>query len=127
MSAIKISDHTAPEQLTLATYVVGFVLSVLLTLAAFWLVSQHKLTGSAALVAIFGLALLQFCVQVLCFLHLAEDQRPRHKVMAFLFMLLVVIILAGGSLWIMDNLNYHMKAPLTPAQQAKYLHNNEGI
>ena len=110
----------------MATYVVGFLLSVLLTLLAFWLVGRHLISGGAALFAIFGLALIQFCVQVLCFLHLGEDKRPRYKLMAFLFMVLVVVILAGGSLWIMNNLNYHMHI-LTPSQQSKYLHDNEGI
>lgn len=127
MSAIHSADHSTAERTTLATYVVGFVLSGALTLLAFWLVSQGDLSGGSALFVIFTLALIQFSVQVLCFLHLGEDKRPRHKLMAFLFMILVVIILAGGSLWIMANLNYHMRRPLTPAQQAKYLHSNEGI
>ena len=127
MSKVSISEHAADDRLTAATYVVGFILSVLLTLTAFWLVSRQVFSGSTALSIIFGLALLQFCVQVLCFLHLTEERRPRHKVMAFGFMIVVVVILAGGSLWIMNNLNYHMKTPLTPAQQDKYLHDNEGL
>lgn len=127
MSQVKVAEHAAPEHSAMANYVVGFVLSALLTLIAFWLVGGHILSGSPALFAIFGLALLQFCVQVLCFLHLSDEPRPRHKMMAFLFMILVVIILGGGSLWIMNNLNYHMMAPLSPSQQKQYLHNNEGI
>jgi cytochrome o ubiquinol oxidase operon protein cyoD len=127
MSQIRAVESAAPERITLATYVVGFVLSVVLTLLAFWLVSSGRLSGSSALFAIFGLALIQFCVQVLCFLHLGEDKKPRYKLMAFAFMVLVVIILAGGSLWIMDNLNYHMMTPLNPSQQKQYLHDNEGI
>jgi cytochrome o ubiquinol oxidase operon protein cyoD len=127
MSNIHAAEHAAPERTTLATYVVGFMLSVLLTLLAFWLVGSHRISGTPALFAIFGLALIQFCVQVFCFLHIGEERKPRHKLTAFLFMILVVIILAGGSLWIMNNLNYHMLAPLTPQQQTKYLHDNEGI
>jgi cytochrome o ubiquinol oxidase operon protein cyoD len=126
MNKVQAAEVEAPERTTMATYVVGFILSVLLTLIAFWLVGRHMISGGAALFAIFSLALIQFCVQVLCFLHLGEDKRPRYKIMAFLFMVLVVVILAGGSLWIMNNLNYHMRV-LTPAEQTKYLHNNEGI
>jgi cytochrome o ubiquinol oxidase operon protein cyoD len=126
MSKVQAAEVEAAGQATMATYVVGFVLSVLLTLVAFWLVGRHLISGATALFAIFSLALIQFCVQVLCFLHLGEDKRPRYKIMAFLFMVLVVVILAGGSLWIMNNLNYHMHV-LTPSEQAKYLHNNEGI
>ncbi len=127
MSAVRISDHTSRTRLTVATYVVGFVLSVLLSLAAFWLVGRHVLDGGSALFVIFSLALLQFSVQVLCFLHLAEEERPRHKLVAFLFMIVVVLILAGGSVWIMNNLNYHMQPPLSPVQQDRYLRDNEGL
>jgi cytochrome o ubiquinol oxidase operon protein cyoD len=127
MNQVKSAEHNQPEQTTLATYAVGFVLSVILTLIAFWLIGGHHLHGGAGLFAIFSLALLQFSVQVLCFLHLAEERRPRNKLLAFVSMIVVVIILAGGSLWIMNNLDYHMQAPLTPAQQKQYLHNNEGI
>jgi cytochrome o ubiquinol oxidase operon protein cyoD len=127
MSQVHAVEHSAPERTTLATYVVGFILSVLLTLLAFWLIGTHRLHGGAGLFAIFSLALLQFIVQVLCFLHLAEDRRPRYKLLAFVSMVVVVIILAGGSLWIMNNLNYHMMAPLSPSQQKQYLHTNEGL
>jgi cytochrome o ubiquinol oxidase operon protein cyoD len=127
MNAVTAGRGLAKEPNAMATYVVGFVLSVGLTLLAFWLVSSGQVTTFTGLWAIFGLALIQFCVQVLCFLHLGSDRKPRFKLMAFMFMLLVVLILAGGSLWIMDNLNYHMQPPLTPAQQKRYLHDNEGL
>ena len=119
-------DTTPNEEqgMHLSSYVVGFGLSVLLTLLAFGLVTQHLLAGNAALLAIGGLAILQFAVQVLCFLHLAGELKPRLKLMVFGFMLMVVLILVGGSIWIMNNLSYNMQAP---AQQLKYLHQNEGI
>ena len=118
-----IADHQT-ETISRAPYVVGFSLSVILTLISFWIVSKHILTGHAALFVIACLAVLQFVVQVLCFLHLAEERRPRLKLVAFLFMLLIVSIVVVGSLWIMANLNYHM---MTPVEQSKYLHDNEGL
>jgi cytochrome o ubiquinol oxidase operon protein cyoD len=108
MSKAVISDHKAEHNTAMANYVVGFVLSVIFTLIAFTIVTQHWLTGGAALAAIGGLAILQFSVQTLCFLHLGGESKPRNKLMVFLFMLMVVAILVGGSIWIMTNLDYNM-------------------
>lgn len=104
-------------------YANGFLLSVLLTVAAYLLVTQHTLTNHIVIGAIVTLALLQFAVQLLFFLHLGAESRPRWRLVVFAFMLMVVAILVFGSLWIMNNLNYHM----TPQQLNNYLHNQDGI
>ncbi len=93
------------------SYVIGFVLSLGLTLSAYYVVVNGLLTGWGLLWAIIGLAVTQLVVQLLFFLHLGREDRPRWNLMAFLFMLLVLIILVFGSLWIMTNLNYHMVSP----------------
>lgn len=118
------SREAAANEPSRTPYVVGFGLSVILTLAAYLFVTQQVFTGNSGLFVIASLGILQFIVQVLCFLHLAEEQKPRLKLVAFLFMLLVVGIVVLGSLWIMANLNYRM---MVPTEQAKYLHENEGL
>lgn len=118
-----ISDHEAEQRAALSSYVVGFALSVILTLVAFLIVTQHLMSGTAALVAIGLLAILQFTVQTLCFLHLGGESRPRNKLMVFLFMLMVVVILVGGSIWIMNNLNYHMN----PEAVTEYLDDQNSL
>jgi cytochrome o ubiquinol oxidase subunit IV len=95
-------------------YTLGFVLSVGLTLIAYSIVTKHQTSGHLAYshhditIAVMVLAVLQLAVQVLFFLHLGSEARPKWNVTAFLFMLLTVLIIGIGSLWIMDNLNYHM-------------------
>ncbi|MCL4357316.1 cytochrome C oxidase subunit IV family protein [Patescibacteria group bacterium] len=51
------------------------------------------------------LTLIQFLVQLFFFLHVGREFSPRFKLMMTTFMILVVIILVGGSLWIMHSLN----------------------
>jgi cytochrome o ubiquinol oxidase operon protein cyoD len=101
----------------LASYIIGFVLSVLLTITAYISVANHVLAGWAAIAVIVGLAVTQLLVQLLFFLHLGRESKPRYQFVIFLFMLLVLGILVIGSLWIMHNLDYHM----TPADMDKYM------
>lgn len=89
-------------------YVIGFVVSVVLTLAAYFLVTGTYVAGGVLIAAIALLALAQFFIQMFCFLHLDEDERPRWKMGAFISMAIVLVIVVGGSIWIMNNLNYHM-------------------
>jgi len=115
---------------SLRTYVTGFVLSILLTLIAFAFVQRHVSTDHEAyshrflIVMVVVLALSQLVVQLLYFLHLGNESKPRWNLLVFSFMLTVVIILVFGSLWIMYNLNYHM--PSTD-QVNQYLRSQDGL
>lgn len=93
---------------TLTAYVSGFVMSLLLTVLAYLLVVKDVLDAKFVIPAIVFLAVTQFVVQLVFFLHLGRETRPRWNLMAFLFMLLVVFIVVAGSLWIMANLDYNM-------------------
>jgi len=116
---------------TLKSYVAGFGLSILLTLGAYFLANAHVQSGHLwpsshqLLVAwLVGLALVQFVVQLIFFLHLGRETKPRWNLLVFGFMGLVVAILVFGSLWIMNNLNYNM---MPPADTNTYMEHEEGI
>jgi cytochrome o ubiquinol oxidase subunit IV len=96
---------------TLINYVSGFVLSILLTLGAYVAVTHHTFLGGVLIAVIIGLAIVQVLVQLFFFLHLGQETRPRWKLIVLLFMLAILGILVFGSLWIMQNLNYHMMSP----------------
>ncbi len=117
-----VSHHQAGRP-TLKAYVTGYVSSIVLTLAAYLLVAHHWLDRGPAITAVVGLALAQFLVQLLYFLHLGTEARPRWKLMVFLFMIMIVVVLVFGSLWIMSNLNYRM----TPEQVNTYMQNQDGL
>lgn len=110
------------RDVTLKTYVTGFIWSIGLTLIAYALVVHHALSATTLTAAIIGLALVQFMIQLLFFLHLGRETKPRWKLFVFLFMVMVVLILVFGSLWIMNNLNYRM----TPQQINTYMNNQGG-
>lgn len=113
---------------SLRSYVIGFVLSIVFTLIAYLVVVEHVYslnplaTGWVVLV-LAVLAIAQLYVQLSFFLHLGRGTGARWNVLAFSFMVLVVFIVGGGSLWIMNNLNYHMTGP----DQGQYLIKDEGI
>ena len=92
---------------TIRKYILGFGLSVALTLTAFWAATQSgpKEFIIASLVA---LAVAQLFVQLICFLHLDEEGKPRWNFITFLFTAFVVIVLVGGSIWIMYHLEHNM-------------------
>lgn len=121
-SNLVVSGHPT-EHGTLRSYTIGFVLSIVFTITAYLLVVNHLYSNRHLIVsAIVGLALLQFMVQLLFFLHLGKETKPRWKLLVFIFMISVVLILVFGSLWIMDNLNYRM----TPEQINTYMNNQGG-
>lgn len=111
-------------------YIAGYLASLLLTVGAFWFAQQHVTSSHMAyphkvLVPILlGLAIIQLFVQLFSFLHLGRESKPRMNLYALLFAVMVVVIIVGGSLWIMQNLNYHM---MTPSETQMYMHNHEGI
>lgn len=119
-----------PESMKLAIsrYLIGFSSSVVLTLAAFGVVMLHQANNHGwpqhelAMSVIVGLAIVQLVVQLICFLHLNRETRPRWNLIVFLFMILTLVIVVFGSLWIMYNLNYNMH----PQEMEEYLRENPG-
>lgn len=108
------------------SYVAGFMLSLLLSLAAYTVVVNKLATGWTAIYIILVLAVAQLSVQVIFFLHLGREPKPRWNLTALLFAAMVVTILVVGSLWIMYNMNYHHGQNMTPAQTDQYIIEDEG-
>lgn len=93
---------------TVWLYVIGFILAVGLTVMAYVTVTAQLFTNEVAILILMGLAVIQFVVQLIFFLHIGQESKPRWNLAAFLFTLLVLIVIVFGSLWIMYNLNYGM-------------------
>ena len=117
-----ISEHNA-HPLSLAKYITGFVGCVAITLVAYVLVTRTSWSQGAIIGTISVLAVLQFVVQMVLFLHVGEEQGPRWKLAVMIMMLSVVLILVFGSLWIMNNLNYRM----TPQQVLQYMKSQDSL
>jgi cytochrome o ubiquinol oxidase operon protein cyoD len=93
---------------TYKSYAVGYILCLLLTLAAYFVVEKQLLSGWMLISAVVFLGLIQISVQLILFLHLGIESKPRWNLITFFFMALVTAIIVIGSLWIMANLDYRM-------------------
>jgi len=103
------------------SYIIGFVISIILTLIAFVLVMNGSLPKSSILFWISVAALVQIFVQLLFFLHLNTSSEQRWNLLAFALTVLITILLVGGTLWIMHNLNERVMDHGKPAHE---LHRN---
>ncbi|MBI5357745.1 cytochrome o ubiquinol oxidase subunit IV [Candidatus Saccharibacteria bacterium] len=88
------------------SYVVGFLLSIALTFIAYFAVVNDWFDENT-LGIIMLLALAQFSVQVVFFLHMGKTSKPTWSDVALYFMIMVVVTIILGSMWIMSNLDYH--------------------
>ncbi|MVP00241.1 cytochrome o ubiquinol oxidase subunit IV [Paenibacillus lutrae] len=86
---------------SLKSYVIGFVLSIILTIIPLVVIMNDMLQGKAALIVLLGTAILQFLVQLLFFMHLNEENKPRYNLMTLLMGILIAGTIVAGSIWIM--------------------------
>ncbi len=96
---------------TLKSYFLGFLLSLLLTLAAYYAATAKLFSPLLLDLLVAFFAVSQALIQLFLFFNLTREPRPRWNLITFLFMLMVVVIIVVGSLWIMDNLNYNLMQP----------------
>lgn len=108
----------------LVAYLAGFVLSILLTFLAYATVTNAVFPSQLAIGFIVFFAVVQLFVQLIFFLHLGQEAKPRWRWVTLGFGVLVVGILVFGSLWIMDNLNYNMMQSQEKMQE--YMHKQGG-
>jgi len=95
------------EHGNLKSYILGFMLSVGLTILAYFVAVEDWLSGLTLIIALAVLGLTQAVVQLILFLHVGTEGKPHWKSLTFSFMIMVVLILVLGSIWIMNNLNYN--------------------
>ena len=96
------------ERHGLGSYLVGFVLAVVLTAIHFYLVATHALPPSRIMYVIAAAAMLQILVHLRFFLHLNFTTTPRENLLALAFTAVLLCIMVGGSLWIMIDLHSRM-------------------
>ncbi len=118
-----VAEHEE-QHLSYGKYIAGFAMSVLLTLMAYLLVSRHAGGTNTIVALVSGLAIMQFLVQMVFFLHIGEERKPRWKLGALLFAVVIVLIIVFGSVWIMNSLNYRMTQ--SPGHVEQYLRTQNG-
>lgn len=88
--------------------IAGLLISALLTFAAWLPVKEHTLDSHILIPLVLGLGFIQMLVQMVLFLNLGIESKPKWNLMMFFFMLTVLFIIIGGSMWIMYHLDYNM-------------------
>jgi cytochrome o ubiquinol oxidase operon protein cyoD len=129
MSAARINSSAANIR-----YLIGFGLALLLTVLAFgivWLAKglpaalhaelprmipwtgkiNGKISKDFAIACVFILAISQILVHMRYFLHLDFTANNHSKIIALLFTLLILVIMVGGSLLVMSDINRMVMYP----------------
>lgn len=119
----------SPISKRIISYATGFISSVVLTLLAYGIVIHDVFADywTPAIVAIIlaGLATLQLVVQLVFFMHLGDEPKPRWKLMSFIFAFIILAVIVFGSLWIMFDLNSRMM--MSPTDMIKYMNRQTGL
>jgi cytochrome o ubiquinol oxidase subunit IV len=96
------------------SYATGLVISVILTLLAYALVSiigsQQQMSVSFFVIAplLLALAVFQLIAQLVFFLHLGQGSPQKFKVIFFVSTFVAILVVVFSSIWIMTSLNYRM-------------------
>jgi cytochrome o ubiquinol oxidase operon protein cyoD len=117
--------HFHPPHGSVRGYIFGFGASLALTMAAYLIAVTDGATRKWAIASIGALAAVQCVIQLVWFLHLGREFRPRWKLMVFSFMVSIILIVIIGSVWIMHSLNYRMMQ--SPTQLQQYVKGQDGL
>ena len=107
-------DHThgGAAHGSLKGYLIGFVLSVILTAIPFWMVMTGAIDNKqATAIVIMAFAVVQIVVHMVFFLHMNTASEGGWSMLALIFTVILVVIVLSGSLWVM----YHLNANMMPA------------
>jgi cytochrome o ubiquinol oxidase operon protein cyoD len=110
LEALQKSSHS-----TFGAYVVGFILSILLTMIAYLMVVNHLLPQAVLFPTLMSLGMVQAVIQLLFFLHVGKESKPHWNLIMLLSMVVVLVVIIIGSLWIMQNLNYRVMPDMNSA------------
>jgi cytochrome o ubiquinol oxidase subunit IV len=89
-------------------HTLGLALAVALTAISFWVANTSLLWAPGVLLGLAVLAIAQMGVHLVFFLHITTGPDSTNNVLALALGVLIVILVAAGSIWIMANLNENM-------------------
>jgi len=90
------------------SYLIGFVMAVVLTVIPFAIVMNHTFSTGVTVAIISIMAAVQMLVHIVYFLHMDRSPEQRSNVQVGLFSVLIIGIVVVGSLWVMHNMNINM-------------------
>lgn len=100
--------HDEHDHGSFKSYMIGFVLSVILTAIPFALVMTGALPAQATALIVMAFAVVQIVVHMVYFLHMNSKSEGGWTMLALIFTIVIVFICLAGSLWVMHHLNTNM-------------------
>jgi len=101
-------SHGGAAHGTVKEYIVGLILSIVLTAIPFALVMNGGVSSGLTLAIILLCAIAQVFVQLVFFLHMNTSSEQIWNTTSAVFIVLIVAIVVLGSIWIMQHLNHNM-------------------
>ncbi|WP_110674973.1 cytochrome o ubiquinol oxidase subunit IV [Salinicola sp. RZ23] len=115
MSRRTLSDAEAQERASeQRSYLWGFTLALILTLIPFGVAAFAEWRPLHLYLLIGLCAMVQVVVHFRCFLHITLARNKREDLQLILFTALILLIMVGGTLWILFNLYYRMMPHMLP-------------
>lgn len=90
------------------TYGVGLALAIGLTACSFYVAGSDLIWKPGIPTGLIVLAVAQMGVHLVFFLHITTSPDSTNNVLALAFGVLIVLLVIGGSIWIMAHLNQNM-------------------
>ena len=114
-------SHEHHEQFPHATfreYMIGFWISVVLTIIPFWLVLGDVLDNNKlAIFYVISFGTIQMIVHMVFFLHMNTKAEDGWLIMSTAFTVLLVAVAIAGSIWIMFHLDQNMMPHMQDVRQ----------
>lgn len=118
-----MSKHKDSEHGTTLSYFIGFVLSLIFSFIPYYMVTEEIATGNTLYFTILCFAFIQMIIQITFFLHIGRGPKPNWNLFFFGATFVVILMVVGGSVFIIDNLHYNM----SPEEKLAKIANDEGI
>jgi len=82
-------------------HIVGFVLSLVMTILAIWVALHTPLSKTVIMTVIGALSFLQAGMQLFMFMHVNESENKKIQIINITYALLIALTVIIGSVWVM--------------------------
>lgn len=100
-------------------YLIGFASGLGLVYVAYFTATNGWLDGITLAGVLLAVAAIQFVIQLVVFLHILEEAKPRWTMWSIVYSIAMLLIVVVASLWIMANMNYNMH--MSPEQMQEFM------
>lgn len=108
MSNAKNQSHGGAAQGNAKEYILGLILSIVLTVIPFSVVMSEAFSANIMTIVIILCCIAQVLVQMVFFLHMNGSSSQIWNTSSGLYVVFVLLFLIIGSVWIFEHLNHNM-------------------